>query len=69
MVSELIEAHQQLRSTIYKMAHGCTFTIIQNVFSVSKSLITSTFGEFVKLPTSHEEWISECKEFVKFMIT
>ena len=44
MVSELIEAHQQLRLTIYKMAHGCAFKVIQNVFGVSKSLITSTFN-------------------------
>ena len=57
--------------------HGCTFTVIGNVFGISKSLATQTFNhvvrelvvnlfdEYVKMSSTEEEWINEIKGFIE----
>lgn len=77
MVPNPIETHRQLGLTIYRMAHGCSFKVLKDVFGVSQSLCTETFNkvikvlvstlykEFVYLPVSEENWISECKSFIE----
>ena len=44
---EPIEPSRQLGLTIYKLAHGCTFTVIGDVFGISESLATQTFNHVV----------------------
>ena len=77
MVPQQIETHRNLGLTLYRLAHGCSFKVIQVIFGVSKSLATSTFNnvtkvlvstlfnKFVKLPETDDEWIVECKGFVE----
>ena len=48
MVPELIEDHRQLALTIYRMAHGCSFNVLKDIFGVSKSLATKTFNKVIK---------------------
>lgn len=77
MVPNPIEDHRQLALTLYRMAHGCSFTVLKDVFGVSQSLATATFNkvirvlvyclydEFVGLPSSEDEWVNECKSFIE----
>ena len=63
--------------TIYKLAHGCTFAVIGDVFGISDSLATQTFNhvirelvvnlfdEYVKMPSTEQEWINETKGFIE----
>ena len=44
MVQNPIEDYRQLRLTIYKMTHRCSFKVIM----VSKSLATKTSNDFIK---------------------
>ena len=71
------EPHRQLALTIYKMVHGCSFKVLKYIFGVSQSLATQTFNnvdrvlissyydEFIKLPSSEEEWGQEFKSFIE----
>ena len=77
LVPEYTELNRQLGLTIYKLAHGCTFTVICNVFGISESLATQTFNhvvrelvvnlfdEYVKMPSTEQEWINEIKGFIE----
>ena len=77
LVPEPIEPNRQLGLTIYKLAHGCTFTVICDVFGISESLATQTFNlvvrelvvnvfdEYVKMPSTGEKWINEIKGFIE----
>ena len=59
------------------VADGCTFTFIDNVFGISESLATQTFNhvvrelvvnlfeEYVKLPSTEQEWINKIKGFIE----
>ena len=74
---EPIEPSRQLGLTIYKLAHGCTFTVIGDVFGISESLATQTFNhvvtelvvnlfdEQVKMPSTEQEWINEITGFIE----
>ena len=69
--------HRQLALTIYRMTHGCSFKVIKYIFGVSQSLATQTFNkvirvlisslydEFIKLPSSEEDRVQECKSFIE----
>ena len=75
MVPNPIEDHRQLALTLYRMTHGCSFTVLKDVFGVS--LATATFNkvirvlvycfynEFVGRPSSEDEWVNECKSFIE----
>ena len=77
MVPDPIEDHRQLALTIYRMAHGCSFKVLKDLFGVSQSVTTETFNqiirvivsclynEFVGTPSSEEEWKIECKNFIE----
>ena len=61
MVPFSIESHRELGITLYRWAHGCTFSTVADLFgvlislaeqvfaSVSKDLIRNLFTEFVKM--------------------
>ena len=68
-VPEPIEPNRQLGLTIYKLAHSCTFTVIGNVFGISNSLASQPihFAEYVKIPSSEQEWFNEIKTSLKTM--
>ena len=77
MVPNPIEDHLQLGLTIYRLAHGCSFKFIMDIFGVSQSLATETFNnvikcmvltlyyEFVCLPRTEADWANECKRFIE----
>ena len=76
LVPEPIKPNRQLGLIIYKLAHGCTFTVIGDVFGISESLATQTFNhvvrelvvnlfdKYVKMPSTEQEWINEIKGFI-----
>ena len=47
LVRQPIEPNRQLGFTIYKLAHGCTFTVLGDVFGIFKSLATQAFNHVV----------------------
>ena len=71
-----IEAHRQLALT-YRLAHGCSCQVIEDVFGVSKALASETFNfvicimvvalynRYVALPKTIEKWKEELKEFIE----
>ena len=71
------EPHRQLGITLYRCAHGCTFSTVVDLFrlsmsladqvfaSVSRDLIRNLFTEFVKMPTTEEEWRQEAIGFIE----
>ena len=75
MVPFPIEPHRQLGITLYRCAHGCTFSTVVDLFgvsmslaeqvfaSVSRELIRNLFTEFVKMPNTEEEWRQEAHIF------
>ena len=77
MIPNPIEPHRQLALTIYRIAHGCSFKVLKYIFGVSQSLATQTFikvirvlilnlcDERIKLHSSEEEWVQECKSFIE----
>ena len=42
MIPEPIECHRQLALTLYRLAHGCSFKVLKDVFGVSQSVATET---------------------------
>ena len=72
-----IDSEEQLALTLYRLAHGCSFIVISNLFGISKSLGVQTFitvvrelvmnmyNDYIKLPTSDEEWNDEVKGFIE----
>ena len=77
LVPTPIEADRQLALTIYRLAHGCSFPVLSDIFGVSKSLavdvfnhvvrelMTHLYGEFIKLPITDDEWVQEIKGFIE----
>ena len=71
-----IEAHRQLGLAIYRLAHGCTFTTLSDLFGVSISVAEATFNvvireliktfydRFVRMPRG-DEWIQETIGFIE----
>ena len=64
-------AHRQLGLTLYRLAHGVSYSTIGDLFGVSISLAGETFNkvcrilcetmydDYVKMPDSEEEWKAE----------
>ena len=77
MIPNPIEKYRQLALTIYRLAHGCLFNVLKDLFGVSQSLPTEYFnkvikfmvhclyGKFVKTPQTEEEWVNQCKSFME----
>ena len=49
LVPEPIEPSRQLVLAIYKLAHGCTFTVICDVLGICESLVTLAFNHAVRI--------------------
>ena len=74
---DLIEVHRQLAQTFYRLAHGCSVQVIEDIFGVSKALASETFNfvicimvvalydHYVALPKTIEEWKEELKGFIE----
>ena len=72
-----IETHRQLGLTLYRLAHGCSFQVLDDVFGVSRSLASETFNIViwvlvakvfdlvVVLPETEDEWKVELKAFIE----
>ena len=68
---------KQVASTPYRYAHGVSFHTIGDLFGISKELACTIFNktsraivfhlydEFVKLPTTEDEWQEELKGFIE----
>ena len=77
MVPFPIEPHRQLAINLYRCAHGCTFSIVADLFRVSMSLaeqvfasvlrqlIRNLFEEFIKMPNTEKEWRQEAIGFIE----
>ena len=48
LVPNPIEPDRQLGLTLYRLAHGCSFVVMSDLFGVSKSLATKTFNHVVR---------------------
>ena len=63
--------------TLYRLAHGCSFPTVGALFGVSESLASTTFNkvvrvlvatmydDYVKLPSSSNEWQEQLKGFIE----
>ena len=68
---------QQLGLTLYRLAHGCSFSKVTDLFGVSISLAGKTFNKvtrvlvarmydtFTVLPKNQAEWETELKNFIE----
>ena len=67
----------QLAITFYRLAHGCTFTVLEDLFGeslenccvifnkVCRVLVSKMYDQYVKLPETDDEWEMELKGFLE----
>ena len=67
----------KLAATLYRLAHGVTCAILENVFGISKEsrctffnkvirhIVAYFYDEYVKLPETDEEWEAEVHGFIE----
>lgn len=67
----------QLAITLYRLAHGCTFTVLEDLFGeslenccvifnkVCRVLVRRMYDQYVKLPENDDEWEKELKGFLE----
>ena len=77
LVSNPIESHRELALTLYRLAHGCSFPTLSDLFGTSRSLSVETFNKmvrelqlrlysrFVKAPDTDAEWEAELRGFLE----
>ena len=68
---------RQLALTIYRLATGCTYSTLSDLFGVSVSaaskffnkicrlMVVSLYNGYVRLPTTDEEWQNEIRGFLE----
>ena len=68
---------RQLALTIYRLATGCTYSTLPDLFGVSVSaaskffnkicrlMVVSLYDRYVRLPTTDEEWQNEIGGFLE----
>ena len=68
---------RQLALTLYRLAHGVTYSVIEDVFGISKEsgchffnkvvrlIVSNFYDEYVKLPDTDEEWETEIRGFIE----
>ena len=68
---------RQLAASLYRLAHGVTYTVLENVFGISKELgyvffnmvtrliVAYFYDECVKLPETDEQWEVEVRGFTE----
>ena len=52
MVPDSIEDHRHLALTIYRMAHGCSFKVLKDLFGVSQPVAMETFNQIIRVMVS-----------------
>jgi hypothetical protein len=72
-----IPPHTQLAICLYRLAHGCTYNTVGDLFGVAEStaavifnevcmiLVSTFYDQFVKLPVDSSEWKQELKNFLE----
>ena len=70
-------ADRQLASTLYRLAHGCSYSTISDLFGISISaaakifnkvvrvLVLLLYDEYVKIPSSDQDWECQLKGFIE----
>ena len=68
---------RQLALTLYRLAHGVTYTVLEDVFGTSKEsgcmffnkvirlIVAYIYDEYVKLPETDDEWEAEVRGFIE----
>ena len=68
---------RQLALTLYRLAHGVTYTVLEDVFGISKEsgcmffnkvirlIVAYIYDEYVKLPETDDEWEAEDRDLLK----
>ena len=75
LVPHLIQPEKQLALKIYRLANGCFFAVISDLFGVSKALaietfnqvrelVTNFYNDYVKMPENEDKWKEELKRFI-----
>ena len=44
-----IEPHRQLGLTLYRLGHGCSYTVIEDLFGISMTLAANTFNKVIRV--------------------
>lgn len=77
MKPDPISPETQLALTLYRLAHGCSFSTLEDVFGwsiptndqtfnhVCRVLVQRLYDRYVRLPETDEEWITEIKGFIE----
>jgi hypothetical protein len=72
-----IPPHTRLAICLYRLAHGCTYNTVGDLFGVAEStaavifnevckiLVSTFYDQFVKLPVDSSEWKQELKNFLE----
>ena len=68
---------RQLALALYMLAHGCTYSVLEDLFAVSiesgcvffnkvcRLLVAHFYDDYVKLPETDEEWEAELRGFIE----
>ena len=76
-LTEPTSPDRQLAATLYRLAHGVTYTVLEDIFGISKEagckffnktvrlIITHFYDEYVKLPETDEEREAEMRGFIE----
>ena len=76
-VPEPASPDRQLAASLYKLAHGETYTVLEDVFGILKQsgclffnkvillIIAYFFDEYVKLPETDKQWEVEVPQFIE----
>ena len=76
-VPEPTSPDRQLAASLYRLVHGVTYTVLENVFGISKELgyiffnkvtrliVAYFYDECVKLPETDEQWEVEVRGFIE----
>ena len=59
-----IEPHRQLGLTLYRLGHGCSYTVIEDLFGISMTLAANTFTKVIRV-LIHEMY----DEYVRNMLS
>ena len=76
-VPEPTSPDRQLATSLYRLAHGVTYTVLDDVFGISKEsgciffnkvirlTVAYFYDEYVKLPETDKHWEVEVRRFIE----
>ena len=76
-VPEPTSPDRQLATSLYRLAHGVTYTVLDDVFGISKEsgciffnkvirlIVAYFYDEYVKLPETDKHWEVEVRRFIE----